>query len=63
MGRTVVIRQSYVQEMRKLEWMEKSIRLDSRIPPGLKEDASIQIESLRSTLNSIQESIGATNVA
>ena len=63
MGRTVVVRQSYQQEIRKLEWMEKSIRKDSRIPADLKNDASDQIEALKGVLTTIESTIGAVNVA
>ena len=63
MGRTVVVRQSYQQEIRKLEWMEKSIRKDSRIPTDLKNDASDQIEALKGVLSTIESTIGAVNVA
>lgn len=62
MGRTVVVRESYIQEIRKLEWMEKSIRMDKRIPQNLKDDAADQIEGLKGILSTIQSTIGAVNV-
>ena len=63
MGRTVVVRESYNQEIRKLDWMEKSIRKDKRIPDNLKNDASDQIEALKDVLSSIESTIGVVNVA
>lgn len=64
MGRTVVVRQSYQQEIRKLDWMEKSILKDSRIQPELKATAIAHIELLRTTLTRVENNlVGAVNVS
>lgn len=57
MGRTVVVRDSYIDEMRKLEWLSKSIQMDARISEESKETILPQIASVRSGLMQIQVEI------
>lgn len=63
MGRTVVVRESYNQEIRKLDWMEKSILKDGRINAELKASAIAHIQLLRTTLTRVENSIGVVNVS
>lgn len=61
MGRTVVVRESYLDEVRKLEWLSKSIQMDRRIAEESKEVIEPQIAALRAALMQIQVEIeGAT---
>lgn len=57
MGRTVVVRSSYDIEVKKLNWVEKSISKDSRIPDTLKTIAKTRIAALRETLTELQTEI------
>lgn len=64
MGRTVVVRESYLDEVRKLEWLSKSIQLDRRISEESKEVIEPQIAAVRAALMQIQVEIeGATTHA
>lgn len=64
MGRAVVVRESYLDEVRKLEWLSKSIQMDRRISEDSKELIEPQIAALRAALMQIQVEIegGSTNV-
>ena len=63
MGRSVVVRDSYVDEARKLNWMEESIVKDRRISPGTRSDVLPLIARLRESLLRIELEIKGANVS